>query len=65
PKAVPQAILEKISDAMATAMKSPSFVESLRRLSLAPAYLGPADTKAFVKSESDRNGKNIKKVMSK
>lgn len=64
PKQIPEDIRGTISEAMATAMKSDSFVENLRRLSLAPGYLGSEDTKAFVKSESEKNGKNIKKLMS-
>ncbi|GAB6147415.1 tripartite tricarboxylate transporter substrate binding protein [Desulfocicer niacini] len=65
PPKIPSEILGKISTAMKTAVKSPSFVESLKRLSLAPGYLGPDETKAFVKSESDKNGKNIKNLMTK
>jgi tripartite-type tricarboxylate transporter receptor subunit TctC len=65
PKNVPQSILDKISDSMATAMKSASFIESLRRLSLVPGYLGSSAILEFVKQESERNGKNIKKLMSK
>lgn len=65
PKEVPKEILGTISGAMEKAMKSDSFVSKLKKLSLAPGYLGPEDTTAFVKSESERNGKNIKKMMSK
>ena len=65
PQKVPVEILNKISTAMETAVKSPSFIENLKRLSLAPGYLGPERTKAFVKSESDKNEKNIKKLMTK
>ena len=64
-KKVPQPILDTLSHAMETAMKSPAFVENLRRLSLAPGYLDSESTEAFVKSESERNGKNIKKLMKK
>jgi tripartite-type tricarboxylate transporter receptor subunit TctC len=64
-KKVPQSILDNLSQAMAKAMKSADFIESLRRLSLAPGYLGSAETKAFVKAESERNGENIKKMMAK
>ena len=63
PNAVPTEILDTISAAMEKAMKSESFVESLRRLSLEPSYLGPEGTKIFVKSESERNGINIKQMM--
>lgn len=64
-KKVPQPILDTISKAMADAMKSETFIENLRRLSLAPGYLGSSDTQSFVKTESDRNGTNIKKLMTK
>ena len=60
-KKVPQSILDTLSEAMARAMKSPDFIESLQRVGLAPDYLGSAETKAFVKAESERSGKNIKK----
>lgn len=65
PKEVPADILSTLSSGMKKAMKSDSFVDKLKKLSLAPGYLGPQDTAAFVKSESDRNGKNIKKMMTK
>jgi tripartite-type tricarboxylate transporter receptor subunit TctC len=65
PKEIPKAVLATISQAMEKAMKSDSFVDKLKKLSLAPGYLGPEDTAAFVKSESERNGKNIKKMMTK
>lgn len=65
PKKVPESVLKTISTAMKTAMESKSFIESLKRLSLAPGYLGPDDTREFVKLESEKNGKNIKKLMSK
>lgn len=65
PKKVPADILNVISTSMKEAMKSSSFIESLKRLSLAPGYLGMDETKAFVKHESDKNGKNIKRLMSK
>ena len=62
-KDVPQDILDTISSAMEKAMKSESFITSLNRLSLDPAYLGSLATKEFVKAESDRNAENIKKTM--
>lgn len=63
PPKVPANILNRISSAMEEAVNSPGFEKNLKRLSLAPGYLGPDETKAFVKSESDKNGENIKKLM--
>ncbi len=64
-KNVPKNILNIISSAMEKASQSSSFVEKLRRLSLAPGYLPPEETTRFVKEESDKNGKNIRSLMEK
>lgn len=50
PKNIPAPILKKLSDAFAKSIQSPEMQDSIRRLGLEPAYLGP---EAFAKKWLD------------
>lgn len=65
PKDTPADIVNTISQAMEKVCKSDSFRDNLAKLKLEPSYLNPADTAAFVRSESEKNVKLITDLMAK
>src|SRR3990167_2891390 len=60
PAGVPGPILKKLEAALAKAVKDPSFVETLERFVLTPAYQGSDEFRRTVLGDFERMGKLIK-----
>ncbi len=65
PKDLPDDIMAKLSDALATVIASEGFTGDMEKLGMTPAYLDTAATQEFIAGEFDRNAKNIQALMEK
>lgn len=54
PKGISAAHIEKLSQALSSALNEPSIQESLRNLGLEPAYMPPAAFKTYIQSETHK-----------
>lgn len=63
PKGIPADVMETLQEALKKATASEGFVGDMEKLGMTPAYMDPAATLEFIKSESERNAINIKRLL--
>jgi tripartite-type tricarboxylate transporter receptor subunit TctC len=61
-KAVPDAIVKKLEDAVIKAMKEPAFVKGMRDLRLTPAYRSGKEMDAYVAASYEYYNKTFKEM---
>ena len=62
PKAVPDAIVKKLEDAVVKAMKEPAFVKGMRDLRLTPTYRSGKEMDAYVAKSYEYYKKTFKEM---
>ena len=62
PAGTPSAIIEKLSDAVAEAARSPEVVNALRQQGIEPAFSRPAEFAAFVQDQLDLHRKLVAEI---
>jgi tripartite-type tricarboxylate transporter receptor subunit TctC len=62
PAGTPEAIVDKMSDAIGKALHDPDTVSKLRTAGIAPTYMGPKEFGPFLRAEYDKWGKVVKET---
>ncbi|HEX7053969.1 MAG TPA: tripartite tricarboxylate transporter substrate-binding protein, partial [Burkholderiales bacterium] len=62
PAGTPEAIVNKMSDAIGKALHDPDTVQKLRTAGIAPSYMGPKEFGPFLRAEYDKWGKVVKET---
>jgi tripartite-type tricarboxylate transporter receptor subunit TctC len=62
PAETPEAIVNRLADAIGKALHDPDTVQKLRVAGIAPTYLGPKEFAPFLRAEYDKWGKVVKET---
>jgi tripartite-type tricarboxylate transporter receptor subunit TctC len=62
PKGIPKPIVAKLHDAFKKAMDDPDFQAVMKKLDMTPLYLNSEDYEKYVRQDSERIGKLVKKL---
>jgi tripartite-type tricarboxylate transporter receptor subunit TctC len=62
PKGIPKPIVAKLHEAFKKAMDDPDFQAVMKKLDMTPLYLNSEDYEKYVRQDSERIGKLVKKL---